>query len=62
MMTINCSPLDDSLLLQTTDVASPAAGGADKEALDIETFAEVAERLQRANCATFEECICTCNH
>ena len=74
MMVINCSASDDSLLLPTTDVSSPAAGGAGKEALDIKKLAEVVERFQQAileqeaqtladieTCATFEECVGACN-
>ena len=40
---------DDSLLLPTTDVSSPAAGGACKETFDIKKLAEVAERLEHTN-------------
>ena len=49
MMTINYSGSEDSLLLPTTDVSSPAAGEASKEALDTKKLAEVAERIKKAN-------------
>ena len=49
MMTIIFAASDDSLLLPTADVSSPAAGGAGKKALDMKNLAEVAENLEQAN-------------